>query len=416
MPDGSRRILSPRGPRAASASYAYSQFTGSPHLTAGGQETPPSHHPDNTRNLSRPQTHQLPPISSAASLPGTPSVSVPQPARTNSQPLLGPTHPIAPAPYATTTQRRPWPAPSQPSQPQSVPDGISGFPRSVSTPGLTSPAGWQNLLRDRQNLPSEGNETITATLPDGQEIPVTLDMTTGSARQSQKRSRNAEASGRHRSKRKAQTSDMQKEIDALKEERENTQRRMEELARERDFYREERNRLQDLVSRTAQISHLAPGPPSPGGPSTHLGQALRGSNVTEISSTDPRRQPQGYPVAHSGREGPTELLTHQSENDTHGRAPQGGYGRPNMSRESSHGLIGSMASGMSEHRPPAAIRTPSTPQLPPIGAMGSSLANPSSQGQPWEQERQPEQWTRTHGRPNPGWATGMPETPDAPSR
>ncbi|KAK0389198.1 hypothetical protein NLU13_2773 [Sarocladium strictum] len=417
MPDGSRKILSPRGPRAASASYAHPQFTGSPHLTAG-PEAPSNYPQDASVALPRPQVNQLPPISSATSLPGTPIVSASQPVRTNSQPSLGPSHPIAPAAFASAAHRRPWPASTQPSQHHTVADGPSGFPRSASVSGLTSPAGWQNLLRDRQGLASsEGNEVITGRLPDGSEIPLTIDITTGSARQSQKRSRNAEASGRHRSKRKAQTSDMQKEIESLKEERESSQQRMNELARERDFYREERNRLRDLVSRTPQISHLAHGPPSPETSRAHdhtTGAAVGAPGTSETSSTEHRRQLQGYPAPHTTSEVHGEILAHQSETDMHGAAQQSGYHRPPIPHEPSRGPAGNVTAGASEQRPLGAGRTSSAPQLPPIGAVGNSLGHLRAHIQPWDSDRLQDQWNQVHGRHKPGWSTGRPDTPDAP--
>lgn len=407
VPEGSRRILSPRGPRAASASHAHGHFNASPQVASGvvGAVNPIQ---NSNVSTSRTQSHQFPPMSSAASLPGTPSVAAPQPVRTNSQPTLG-LPPVAPAPFAPTASRRPWPAAGQPPH---VTDAPAAFPRSVSSSVVSSPMGWQNLVRERQSLAaSEGTEVSTGRIGDI-EIPIVWDLNTGSSKQSQKRSRNAEASGRHRSKRKAQTSDMQKEIETLKEEKAEYQAQLQELTRERDFYRDDRNRLRDLASRTPQIAHLAASPLSPRSLSTHsVSQPSTNTSTTRDGlATEQRQQYQAYPPPREIREIRQEPTPRPTGMNTYSQ------GQPNPHVPSESGPAGiRVPDEQSEHRPTLGSRSASATQLPPIGTM-SGLIDPPAQGQSWEPGHQQEQWWRSRTRPNPGWATEQPETTRPPSR
>ncbi|KAL2213345.1 hypothetical protein CC79DRAFT_1362161 [Sarocladium strictum] len=414
MPDGSRRILSPRGPRAASASHALGHFNLSPQVTSGvaGVVNP---FPNSSASTLRAPSHQFPPISSAASLPGTPSVAAPQPVRTNSQPTLG-LPPVVPAPLAPAASRRPWPAPGQPPQPPHVTEAPAAFPRSVSSSVVNSPMAWQDLVRERQNLAvSEGTEVSTGRIGDV-EIQIGWDLNTGSSKQSQKRSRNAEASGRHRSKRKAQTSDMQKEIEALKEEKAEYQAQIQELTRERDFYRDDRNRLRDLASRTPQIAHLAASPLSPRSLSTNsVSQPSTNAPTTRDSlATELRQQYQAYPSARETREMHQETSAFPSGMNIYSQGQPPNHGNPSAPSESGHPGM-NLPESQPEHRPPLGSRSASATQLPPIGTMGG-LIDPPAQGQSREPSHQQEQWWRTRARPNPGWATEKPETTRPPSR
>ena len=98
--------------------------------------------------------------------------------------------------------------------------------------------------------------TFTASLPGSGPIDVSFDRTTASAKQSVKRSRNAKASGRHRSKKKAELSDLQKEIQALKDAAESQKAEMDSIKRQLDFYCK-------IVRRTPHIARWADGPQSP---------------------------------------------------------------------------------------------------------------------------------------------------------
>ncbi|XWW97474.1 hypothetical protein V2A60_005456 [Cordyceps javanica] len=79
----------------------------------------------------------------------------------------------------------------------------------------------------------------------------------------EKRQRNAKASTRHRRKKKNIQEENIRLLQDLKDDQEAMAEQIDNLTRQRDFYREERNRLRDIVLRTPAISQHASGPPSP---------------------------------------------------------------------------------------------------------------------------------------------------------
>ncbi|EXL65497.1 hypothetical protein FOPG_18274 [Fusarium oxysporum f. sp. conglutinans race 2 54008] len=94
-------------------------------------------------------------------------------------------------------------------------------------------------------------------------IPVHIDFSQGSKKADEKRQRNAAASTRHRMKKKIMQEENSKQLQELRDERRLMEIRIEELIQQRDFYREDRNRLRDIVAETPSISDHATGPPSP---------------------------------------------------------------------------------------------------------------------------------------------------------
>lgn len=379
-PDGSRRILSPRGPRAASASFAVLGSAGSPqpvatHDALGSRpfESAPGSHP-------RPQ---LPPMSNAASLPGTPSLSVPRPARTNSQPMLAPTPVVAAPQLPATVHQRSWPAQGQPVHNPAIYEASGGLlPRSVSS-GQITPGTLSEYLRGRQGAtPGDGESTFTASLPGSGPIDISFDMTTASSRQSQKRSRNAEASGRHRSKRKAQTSDMQKEIQALKDAREEDRAKLDSIIRQRNFYREERNRLREVVSRTPQIARWADGPQSPVLTEEEPASAFGNTMGRLDPASEPPRPVQRH-ISYTGSEGQAERPLPQGESAMQGRMHPEAFARPLVSTTPVSGQAGAMHYTAPGLPPPPMSRSISATQLPPIGSMGVGGGPRSKE---WERE------------------------------
>ncbi|KAB5558042.1 hypothetical protein GE09DRAFT_1221178 [Coniochaeta sp. 2T2.1] len=129
----------------------------------------------------------------------------------------------------------------------------------------------------------------------GEEIVVPVDTHQGSKTQDQKRQKNAIASARFRTRKKEREHQLEVDNHELN-------LRVRELEAERDFYRNERNRLRDVVSRTPDISQWANGPPSPvstrgqgnfsaeGGPRTGTSQG--GSDQSNNSPARRRRGPQ----------------------------------------------------------------------------------------------------------------------------
>ncbi|OAA56462.1 hypothetical protein ISF_07530 [Cordyceps fumosorosea ARSEF 2679] len=95
-------------------------------------------------------------------------------------------------------------------------------------------------------------------------MAVPVDTTQASKKADEKRQRNAKASTRHRRKKKNIQEENIRLLQDLKDDQEAMAEQMENLTRQRDFYREERNRLREIVLRTPAISQHASGPPSPG--------------------------------------------------------------------------------------------------------------------------------------------------------
>ncbi|VTT78667.1 unnamed protein product [Fusarium fujikuroi] len=106
-------------------------------------------------------------------------------------------------------------------------------------------------------------------------IPVPMDFCQASKKADEKRHRNAMASTRRRKKKKITQEENSKRLQELRDERQSMKIRIETLTQQREFYREDRNRLREIVTQTPSISGLAPGPPKAGslvsGPSGFMG-------------------------------------------------------------------------------------------------------------------------------------------------
>jgi hypothetical protein len=102
----------------------------------------------------------------------------------------------------------------------------------------------------------EAQPIFAITPQSGEEILIPVDTHQGSKSADERRLRNAGASQRFRSRKKERENQMEEET-----------RRLNALVRgleqQRDFYRNERNRLRDIVSQTPSISEYANGPPTP---------------------------------------------------------------------------------------------------------------------------------------------------------
>ncbi|KAH7120098.1 hypothetical protein B0J13DRAFT_457637 [Dactylonectria estremocensis] len=110
---------------------------------------------------------------------------------------------------------------------------------------------------------AKGQQAFLA-LP-GSDSPIHLyvDYSKASKKADEKRRRNAVASTRHRRKKKIMQEEDTKQLQKLRDEGRQLETKLEELTHQRDFYRDDRNRLRDIVSQTPGISHLATRPSSP---------------------------------------------------------------------------------------------------------------------------------------------------------
>lgn len=144
------------------------------------------------------------------------------------------------------------------------PHGPPPAPHQANAPSTAGPPNWSEPVQRLGGPLLSGDGQAYIQLPGSSvPIPIEVDYSHASRKADEKRQRNAKASTRHRRKKKTIQEETAKQLQDLREERYETQRRMEEVARQREFYREERNRLRDLVVRTPGISHLVNGPPSP---------------------------------------------------------------------------------------------------------------------------------------------------------
>lgn len=261
-----RRILTPRSPRVTSLSRAarrneelqQNPLPRQPSLagSASSHDLSPRSGPT---VLGGPAQRSLPPPQSlGTALP--PQTLSPVAPRSLSQPIVGHTLPPVLTPdYLHSSSRPSLPAAGPqriPTQPPLVRETTTSGPGGEtrwSTGGYGSLAG----LPWGRGLPiGESQHLLTITPQYGEEIVVPVDTHQGSKTQDQKRQKNAIASARFRTRKKEK--EHQLEID-----NHDLGLRVRELEAERDFYRNERNRLRDIVSRTPSISEWANGPPSP---------------------------------------------------------------------------------------------------------------------------------------------------------
>ncbi|OBS17537.1 hypothetical protein FPOA_12026 [Fusarium poae] len=102
------------------------------------------------------------------------------------------------------------------------------------------------------------------TLPSRNEfISVHVDVSHGSKKADEKRQKNAQASTRYRRKRKIMLEENDKQLQELRDGIRTLESINDELTQQLDFYREDCNRLRDIVAQTASMSGLAAGPPCP---------------------------------------------------------------------------------------------------------------------------------------------------------
>ncbi|KAF4119260.1 hypothetical protein GMORB2_4779 [Geosmithia morbida] len=127
----------------------------------------------------------------------------------------------------------------------------------------------------------EGQQAFMTLPGSGAPIPIHVDYSQASKKADEKRQRNAKASTRHRRKRKAMQEESARQLQNLREQREEMELHAEEMTAQRDFYRDDRNRLRDIIRATPSIADLASGPPSP-----VFQQRIVHTSLREYSSED----------------------------------------------------------------------------------------------------------------------------------
>ncbi|KEY64847.1 hypothetical protein S7711_08854 [Stachybotrys chartarum IBT 7711] len=406
--NNTRTILSPKPPRAASISQSIV-----------------------TRDLD-PRQQQIMPVSSPAKRPYEPEASdesrghfsslhrplrLSTPPRSVSQPLSR--HYAAPPGPQTPISGR-----DHQSQPQSMQmtQAHQGVPSSrpfQTTGESSSVSAWAEMMRRSGAGSSMGGvegQQAYMTLPGSDiPIPVQVDYSQASKKADEKRQRNAKASTRHRRKKKTMQEENMRQLQTLKDERQQMIQHIEELTHQRDFYRGERHRLRDIVSRNPTTSELAAGPPSPP-PLRPLGPF---SDKSPMSQHQRPTTSQGYTSESSMGERPTQRR--RTDERPHFSMPV--YGTPTIASATAlPPMQGQFFGG--PPRPPSATSSGSAAErLPPLRVMESSHVGHGpghgpapAQGQAQEQDPRTGQWVPLQPRQyETGWATA-PRLPHEPSR
>lgn len=397
-----RKILSPRAPRVLNLGQALP-----PRDLDHRQPLAPSMAP--TKRPYEPDTPDEPrhapglyQPSGIASGPHTPMVTPP---RSLSQPVARPLDaphvqlPTIPPPGDLQSRPHGLHTPSQ------FQHGITGLSsgRPISRMGgpTEGTSAWPEILR-RQGGSFVGMESQQAymTLPGSDTpIPVQVDYSQASKKADEKRQRNAKASTRHRRKKKTLQEENMKQLQELKEERQQMLQQLEELAAHRDFYRDERNRLRDVVARTPAISNHAAGPQSP-----VLSKSISYADRSPLMQSHHIPTPtQGYASEVSSAERPVPVRRTDDCPDFSPPVYGGLSGGPPHGLPSMH----SQAYGVPP-RPSSATSSASGERLPPLRVMeGPPLPMPGlGPGQPQEQDLRTGQWRAAQtSHFETGWAT-----------
>ncbi|KAH7303585.1 hypothetical protein B0I35DRAFT_485067 [Stachybotrys elegans] len=166
---------------------------------------------------------------------------------------------------------------------------------------------WSEMLHRPGMGPSmvsgEGQQAFMTLPGSDTPIPVQVDYSQASKKADEKRQRNAKASTRHRRKKKTMQEENMRQLQILKDERQQMLQHIEELTHQRDFYRGDRNRLRDIVARTPSIGEQAAGPPSP--PVSRITGSFSGKSPTMHHQQRPTTS-HGYSSESSSIERPAQ--------------------------------------------------------------------------------------------------------------
>ncbi|KAM3515190.1 hypothetical protein MY11210_001202 [Beauveria gryllotalpidicola] len=285
--------------------------------------------------------------------------------------------------------------------------GNHGPPHSAPQSGTATTEGgsaWPDMRRPAMGGPilnSDGQQAYM-TLPGSETpIPVQVDYSQASKKADEKRQRNAKASTRHRRKKKNIQEENTRLLQDLKDDQEAMSEQIENLTRQRDFYREERNRLRDVVLRTPAISQHASGPPSPV-------SARSANSYTGLSPMGGQPRPlhtpsQGYLSEASSVERPAQRRrTDDRPEYSTNYSTQSGPPPTTLPPMQSH----AHPQGM-QPRPMTAHPTTHQGRLPPLRAIDGPPPHEMHSGHA-AHERDPAtgEWRPAHPRPyETGWAT-----------
>lgn len=236
------------------------------------------------------------------------------------------------------------------------------------------------------------------TLP-GSETPIAVqvDYSQASKKADEKRQRNAKASTRHRRKKKTIQEENVRQIQEMADEKDDLVERVEQLTRQRDFYRDERNRLRDIVLRTPSIAQHASGPPSP--TSTR--------SVTSYQDRSPIAQSRHMPTPSQGYLSEASSVERPAQRRRTEERPE--YG---VNYSTQPGPPPSTLPPMQGHgqgmppRPASAASFVPLERLPPLRSIEGHPPADVASGQPHERDPVTGDWRPAQPRPyETGWAT-----------
>ncbi|CAH0033367.1 unnamed protein product [Clonostachys rhizophaga] len=287
--------------------------------------------------------------------------------------------------------------------------GRSFSASAVTGPPLDEPTWPESMRRSSlgaQIMAGDGQQAFISLPGSDAPIPIHVDYSQASKKADEKRQRNAKASTRHRRKRKAIQEENARQLQDLKESREDMELKIEELTAQRDFYRRERNRLREVVARTPSIAEHAASAPSP---------TLTPARVGSYSPRHSARNIREYSSEASSNERPArrQRIDDGSENSLAslvgapgtplGQVPNLGPGFGAPSRP--HSAASSSAGG-GERLPPLRTHIDGPPPM-----------LHGQPGQPHEQDPRTGQWIPIQPRHiETGWATGGRKLSDGPPR
>ena len=392
-----RKILSPKLPRTTSVSNGYLGHGSDPRRQAYVGYSSPAKRPLEMDLLEdgRQSTYG---VHASREGPYATGISHPTPSRSISQPI---SRPPSAAHSHTSNGPRSRENSARPTGPPLAAPGPRSFSGFENIADNQSP--WSDTMR-RSGIGMTsglvGGEEAYMTLPGSDiPIPVQVDYSQASKKADEKRQRNAKASTRHRRKKKTIQEENIKQIQDMRDERHDMAVQIAGLKKQRDFYREERNRLRDVVSHTPSISDHANGPPSPESVQSYVSYGDR----SPLSSHEMATPSQGYASeASSTIERPSQRR--RTEERPEFTMPV--YGTPNSGPPVSlPNPSGSVYGGPPPPRPGSASSVGSMERLPPLRSMDGSQGTMPGSG-PHEQDPRTGQWVPVQVRHmETGWAT-----------
>ncbi|TQN65272.1 hypothetical protein CSHISOI_10153 [Colletotrichum shisoi] len=374
-----RQMLSPRETRAASLSQA-------------GMRGPEPHQtPFLPPRTKRPYPGDEGPSELLRTAPGHPFSgpsphgpsssgigSMTTPPRAMSQPMIGhmpPTNPERPQlpPMTRDPHGR---GPEYPGQPMLPPGHSFPPPQSPGIPVWSTPGAGTSLYQSLRSDVAKAEGGMVVRLP-GEEggILIPVDVHQGSKQADEKRQRNAGASARFRQRKKEKDQEQIANLQRLEQRSRDLEAKLRDMTQERDFYRDERNRLRDVVLRTP-LSDMANGPPSP--TSTRSGGSMaETSPLTQPPMLPHQSQQQGYASSEaSSVDRPTRRRRTDSAQTPEFSMPS--YGTPGPQAGNLPPLQAPASYGMMPQRSPSTA--PGGERLPPLRTMEGSPFTGSDSG------------------------------------